>query len=395
MMVRSRKTGSQWSSVSASRVSAAALLAACLSVPATGRGQTGIDPLDGVLRPVDVYGNAQAFRPERRALDLYQNDVQRQALGGYLDFDRRTEQRGYGAPFALPGDLLSATVNSFTGAVFLRNAGRRPPAINGMSERQRRLAYGSYGGFGERMSYYAADDPTGIFARRRELITATGLNAPVERAMGRSGALPGLRWSVSRTPFLATEEPQPDSEQAGDAAPQVTLDERLSTEMKVLHSRTRAEGWAFFRDGDYRRAMRSFETAAMLNPQDYESRIGEIFCHITIGTVRTAFTLLMELERRDANPFRHALNVADRYGGVVGAQQVRLTAQGIAESAEQSAEANALHIFVLWYMDRRDDALRAARTLAGRAPGRLYAAWPDRMRAATAASPTTAPALED
>jgi hypothetical protein len=364
---------------------------AAAKVPATGRGQTGIDPVDGVLRPVDVYGNAQAYHPERRALDLYQNDAQRQALSGYLDFNRRTEQRGYGAPFALPGDLLSATVNGFTGAVFLRNAGRHPPTVNGVSERERRLAYGSYGGFGERRSYYAPGDPTGLFARRRELITATGLNAPVERAMGRSGALPGLRWSVSRTPFLATEGPQPDSEQADDAAPKVTLDERLSTEVIVLHSRTRAEGWAFFRDGDYRRAMRSLETAAMLDPQDYESRIGEIFCHLTIGAIRTAFALLMELERRDANPFRHALNVADRYGGVVAAQQVRLTAQGIAESAEQSPEANALNIFVLWYMDRRDDARRAARTLAGRAPERLYAAWPDKMRAATASSPPTTP----
>jgi hypothetical protein len=287
--------------------------------------------------------------------------------------------------------LLSAAVNGFTGAVFLQNAGRRPLAISGISERERRLAYGSYGGFGERRSYYAAGDPTGLFARRRELITATGMNAPVERAMGRSGALPGLGWSVSRTPFLATEGPQPDSEHAGENAPMASLDERLSTEVNILHARTRTEGWAFFRDRDYRRAMRSLETAAMLDPQDYESRIGEIFCHLTIGAVRTAFALLVELNRRDPNVFQHALPVADRYGSVVTAQQVRLTAQGIAESAEQSAEANALHIFVLWYMDRRDDALRAARTLAGRASGRLYAAWPDTMRAATAAAPPTTP----
>ena len=385
-MAQQDKSRSPKSSIWAARVWAVAILAACLSAPVTGRGQTGIDPLDGVLRPADVYGNAQAYRPERRALDLYQNEVQRQALSGYLNFNRRTGQRGYGAPFALPGDLLAATVNGFTGAVFLQNAGRRPPTINGVSDRERRLAFGSYGGFGERRSYYAAGDPTGLFARRRELITATGLNAPVERAMGRSGALRGLAWSVSRTPFLAPEVSQHDAEQAGDNAPQTTLDERLSTEVNVLHARTQAEGWAFFRDGNYRRAMRSFETAAMLDPQDFESRIGEIFCHVTIGAVRTAFVLFVELDRRDPNVFQHAFPVADRYGGVVTAQQVRLTAQGIAESAERSAEANALHIFVLWYMDRRDDALRAARTLAGRASGRLYAAWPDKMRAA--AGPT-------
>ncbi|MDO8632661.1 MAG: hypothetical protein Q7R41_19435, partial [Phycisphaerales bacterium] len=204
-------------------------MTAILFAPTTGWGQTGIDPLEGMLRPVDVYGNAQAFRPERRALDLYQNEVQRQALSGYLNSTRRIGQRGYGAPFALPGDLLSAAVNGYTGAVFLRNAGRRPPAMNGVSDRERRLAYGSYGGFGERRSYYAAGDPTGLFARRRELITATGMNAPVERAMGRSGALPGLGWSVSRTPFLATEGPQLDSEQTGEKAPKATLDERLST----------------------------------------------------------------------------------------------------------------------------------------------------------------------
>lgn len=376
---------------SPSCMAAATMIGACLSVATTARAQTGFDPLNGMLTPLDAYGNVQAYRPESRALDIYQNDAQRMALSGYQDISRRLGQRGYGIQFALPGDLLAATVNRYTGAVFLQSAGRRLPTIGGYYGRDRRSAFNSYGGFGQRHSYDKPGDPAAVFSRRQDLIMATGLNAPVERAMGRSGALRGLRWSVSQTPFLASEATEPDANQGDETIPKMALDERLSTQVDVLHARTRAEAWAFFRDADYRRAMRLFETAAMLDPTDMESRIGEIFSHVTIGSVRTAYTLVLELDRRDLNPFQHELNLADRYGSVAAAQQVRFTAQEIAETTEQSADANALYVFVLWYIDRRDDALRASGTLAARAADRSFAAWPDKMRTVMAGSAATTP----
>ena len=349
---------------------------------AVAQAQTGIDPLNGMLSPMDAYGNVQAFRPERRALDIYQNEYQRQALTSYLNVNRQFGQRGSGLPFALPGDLLSATVNSYTGAMFLQNSARRIPSMAGVSEQERRQAFTRYGGFRDRRNYDRKGDPSGLFARRRQLIMATGLNAPIERAMGRSGGLPGLWYSVSRTPFLELDAAASQAEINEDTDTKVTLDERLSTRADVLHAQSRSEAWSYFQDGDFRRAMRLFETAAMMEPEDYESRIGEFFCHVAIGSVRTAFVLLIELDRRDPNLYAHPLNVLDRFGNVIAAQRVRLSAQDVAESADQPAEANALHIFVLWYMDRRDDALRAARSLAVKAPGRIWGAWPEKMRAA-------------
>jgi hypothetical protein len=45
---------------------------------------------------------------------------------------------------------------------------------------------------------------------------------------------------------------------------------------------------------------------------------------------------------------------------------------------------SAMYIFVLWYLDERDDALRAAESLAKQAPAKAYASWPEKMRAARA-----------
>ncbi len=385
-MKRNRAGHSRSLSTAACTVGLVGLLVA-LGDSTAARAQTGIDPLNGMLAPLDAYGNVQAFRPERRALDIYQNDYQRQALTSYLNVNRQFGQRGSERPFALPGDLLSATVNSYTGAIFLQNPARRIPAMAGVSERERLQAFTRYGGFGDRHNYYRKGDPSGLFARRRQLIMATGLNAPIERALGIGGRLPGLHHSVSRTPFLESDVAASQAENNGESDTKVTLDERLSTRADVLHAQSRSDAWSYFRDGHFRRAMRLFETAAMMEPEDYESWIGEVFCHVAIGSLRTAFVLLIELDRRDPNVYAHPLNVFDRFGNVIAAQRVRLSAQDIADSAEQPAEAKALHIFVLWYMDRRDDALRAARALAVQAPGRTWSAWPDKMRAASPITP--------
>jgi len=43
---------------------------------------------------------------------------------------------------------------------------------------------------------------------------------------------------------------------------------------------------------------------------------------------------------------------------------------------------------VLWYLGELDDALRAAESLARRAPAKAYASWPEKMRAARSNEPS-------
>jgi hypothetical protein len=80
-----------------------------------------------------------------------------------------------------------------------------------------------------------------------------------------------------------------------------------------------------------------------------------------------------------------------RFGDSTKAQQVRLTAQGMAEASDHAAEMNALAIYVLWYMDGKDDALRAARSLVGKDTNRTFAAWPGFMQAVLARPPAKNP----
>ncbi len=359
-------------------------LVALLSAATSVRSQTTGIPVDGMVRPLDAYGNVRGIRPDRRALDVYQNEVQRDVLTGYLNVNRRPDQFGRGSPFALPGDLLATALDRYTGAVFLRSLRPRTSSFGG-SDRERREAFEQYGGFGDRRANRESDDPSGLLTRRRELILATGLNAPIERAMSRGGAHSLMRWSVGRTPFLEAQQSGLDSLEHQPTDAPVALDDRLASRADLFYAKARQEGWASFRDADYRRAGRYFETASLLDPEDGESRIGEIFSHLSMDGVHTAFTLLQEFDRKEPNLFLYDMNVADQYAEAGTPLRLRLSAQSVAESSGHSIETTALFTFVLWYLDRRDDALRSARSLATRAPDRTFAAWPEKMTAAITA----------
>ena len=184
-----------------------------------------------------------------------------------------------------------------------------------------------------------------------------------------------VRSSLARTPFINADVEDGEAE-----AP--TLDDLLDRGDAAAQQRAKGEAWALFREGRYRQAPRAFESAITLEPLDFESRIGEVFCYLSVGATRTALALLGELVRRDINPFQHDLRMAERYGNVADVNQLRIQGRRWADAADQTAEANALYIFVLWYLGEREDALRAAESLAKRAPAKAYASWPEKMRAA-------------
>lgn len=355
-----------------------------LSSGLSAHGQTGVDPLDGMVAPADLYGNAQPIHPDRRPLDIFQNEVQRQALRGYQTYNRPLNQRGYGTGFALPSDQFMKTM-----------AGRRPlgytqpgswqqrPSAFGLQERERKSAFSSYGGFSQRRSAFAPGDAEGAFARKRSLIAATGSTAPIERSKLNRGRLGSTRFPVAQTPSLDQQPfaaPSVDPTTGSTESPS-SLGKFLTNETQVLHDRAVSEGWNEFQANDYRAAVRSFESAAMLDDNDSEARIAALFCYVSIGSFRSAYVALEILRRRDSNIFGHDLSMTARYGDASRAQQVRLTAQAMAESSEQGIEMKALAIFVLWYMDRRDDALRAAKSLVGREAKHSFANWPELMQA--------------
>ncbi len=326
---------------------------------------------EGLLTPIDAYGNVQHTLREWRALSgIYQNEVQRDILQNYRTFGRGPNERTGFTPFALPGDVWAVALKAASGTP------AAPRVRNALSPSKQR-AFERYGGFGSRRQ---GSDRTGVLTRRYGLITGTSLNAPIYRAIAKGGGLVDVQSSLTRTPFLDED----DEEDLTDAP---TLGDLLDRNDAVAQQRVEGEAWALFREERYRRAMRAFESAITLDPSDFESRIGELFCYLSVGASSTSLALLEELVRRDSNPFQHDLRMTERFGNVSDVYQLRIQGRRWFDAADQSAEANALYIFVLWYLDEREDALRGAESLAKRAPAKPYALWPDKMRAAQSTEP--------
>lgn len=360
--------GSQKSRCLPARCALGVSVCACL-LPSTTVAQR--IPAYNPTSVTDAYGNARPFYRARRRAGVFQNEVQRDALRGYQLLGRRVEQRGGLIPFVLPGDALG------------RVRGRSRTVVPDLfgpagSSPWHRGAFNRYGGFERRGVRGGAAGPYAALGRRQQLIAATSLNAPVHRAFLRTGTSPGLPPTVGQVPFAPDEESEA-------AAAEVVLGQRLHASADVAHKRIRADAWAWFREAEYRRAARAFETAVMLQPLDAESRIGELFCHLSLGATQTAVAVLGELTRRERNPFLYDLSLTGAYGDVSEARRTRVQAQLRASIAGDNADLRALHALVLWYLGEQGEAVAAASSLVRDLPGTAYADWPVMMRAAGSA----------
>ena len=189
-------------------------------------------------------------------------------------------------------------------------------------------------------------------------------------------------------------EPLPDSDKP--------LSHFVDERMAGAHARIAAEGWEQFAEDNFHKAGRLFAGAVSLAPDDYASRIGGLFAHLALGHLNSTRQALRSIAAEDSNPFRHELNVAERFGSEQWPRRLRTTSEGYAqmylarlEEVRQStelkeeaiAEAAALHVFVLWYLGFEDEARGAGNTLARNFPDTAYARWPALMLAARAAPP--------
>ncbi len=332
--------------------------------------QTGI-PFNPTSR-MDVYGNARPVYLSYRSVGSYRSEGERRAFRGFQTLGRRVDRRGGYRPFALPGD------------VFTRPRGRVPNRRASMflvetSAAARREAFKRYGGFGPRRVGPQAQSIAAAFERRHALIAATSLNAPVHRAALTTNSTIGLSPPIGRAPLKLIEATASEA-----AAPTSTLEQWLRSGADVAHQRVRTEAWGWFREGEFRRAARGFETAVSLEPADAESRIGELFCHVSLGAMRTAIVVLRELSRHDDDPFLHDLNLTDAYGDPSRAQRLRLGLPLRAMVHSANPDARALYVLVLWYLGEHEEAMIGAAELVRAFPAGAYADWPAKVRTARA-----------
>jgi hypothetical protein len=214
-----------------------------------------------------------------------------------------------------------------------------------------------------------------LIERRYALISATGLNSPVYRAM----LQPALDLGVK------PREPAGDLTFSPEGAmPGLTFDQRLERGVRLAHERMRAEAWQWFSEDEFRRAARRFESAARLEPEDLESRIGELFCYLSLEAVRTAIAVQRSLQTRNVNPFGAKLNMSERYSDPERARELGVESGLWGQRTGRSADLLALHVLVQWYIGQHDEAVATAASYARDFTNTGYADWPEMARAARA-----------
>ena len=345
----------------------AAVVAAICCCAAYAQDPPVEDP--GVPPPTDAYGNPQPDRSERRPLGLPESSP---STGPSTDLQQPTylfdysppgivsRQRGGYVPFALMGDLLN--IPRFQGRSL-----RRPvtPESRLLSSTRRR-AFSRYGGFGER-DMATTPGMHDAMARRHGLIAATSLNAPVYRAKMRGGA------SVTSSTGAQVR----DGATPGDSVAATTLHERPAANVQVDRARAKSDGWAAFKEREYRRAAREFETAYSLDPADSEARTAEVFSYVLTGSMRTAVTLMGQFDREGAL-FEQRLSMDERFGRPDETQKLTVQATTATNARDTGEDVKALYTFLLWHLGHPAEALASARELAKKG-SRSYGHWAGEM----------------
>ena len=262
-----------------------------------------------------------------------------------------------------------------------------------------------YGGFTKRAGGARPASMDQILRRRPSMIAASSLNAPVRRAMG-GVSLPAAAWirEQSRTvggflPPTGDERDPITMEELESRPPLSTL---VAEQIEFMGLRAKSEAWARFHAGEYRRAVRTFQSAITLDPGNPEPRIGEMFCYLATGGYRTAMAAMREITRRSTNPFMFNLNLRDgRYEGDIRSfgtlQEVRRMRTALSqieridESDDPGSDRLPLMTLALWYLGQRESARGLLIRGMGGDPRHKYADWPQLMVDANTRIPASTP----
>lgn len=337
-------------------------------------GQT--DGLMNAKTRTDSYGNARGVYNPRRVVGNFANDTQRSQLRGFQSEGRRALYRGGDTPFALPSDRI------------LSNLARRPLTRGSSSVDywQDNKAFTQYGILGTKRPVGGGNDAASLLGRREALLRATAGMAPVRQALLLRG---------STLPATSSDATEPGRFLAGDSSlSPVTLGDAMKRQLADKAVSLHARGWAYFEDGQYRRAGRMFESAAMLAPEDGEPHIAEIFCFLSVGSFHTAAASLDRLARLDDILFTDSIDVSARYSErselprtrdtePAELRRIRIQCRSFSQSSQSVARVAAIYPFFLWYVGDREEAIAAAGVVAREHPDTVFAQWPALMAAAS------------
>lgn len=153
----------------------------------------------------------------------------------------------------------------------------------------------------------------------------------------------------------------------------------MNNRLLVSSDRLRAEAWSHFSEGRFRRALRSFESVAMLDPEDGSAFVAEVICYLSIGSYRAAATSLDHLTRQRTDLFAYPSDYPQRFGDESVMQRVRVQCRLFSEANHGVPRMASVSPFLLWYLGEREAARAEAVVVAQEHPASPYAAWPGLM----------------
>ena len=356
------------------------------------------DRYGGFTSRVDAYGNAEVGFDDRRVLEVYQNQVQRNALERYQEFGRRPERRGEYSPFSFPNDV-------FQGARPRWLYQRPTTALTLADER----TFSRFGGFGDRLGQRYGGDISTILSRRNELLRATSQTAPVRRAMMQHGMSAALPERLRSTPFLPgstidvttseTHEPvvdTPERVESPDRQGQIqgtqgvetgiSLTERLQSHAEASQVSAKRDAWTWFQAGEFRRAVRGFDAASALDRTDLEPQLGRFFAYAAVGAYTSALTQLRFMSRHADQPFIRSMNLRDKFPSAQAARDFGLQVQLQTQTSGDTPLLVVMHAITLWYLGEREEAQRALNGVEKALASTVFRHWPARLREALAQS---------
>jgi hypothetical protein len=214
---------------------------------------------------------------------------------------------------------------------------------------------------------------------RIKLTEQMGLTAPVRDREG----VRQIRDETSWTSLRNAPSPIRDH----DGGERRSYSQILGDQLAAEHRRAVAEAWTWFREGNYGKALRGFETAEVTGRDDPEPAVGVIWAAMANDSQALAHVVFMRLMRRETSVFGLPLDVRKKHADPEFVATIVTQMGRAARQNPDNVEMAALSVFLCWFAGQQEEALRLADQIRDEHRTSTFASLATQMRAARAAKP--------
>jgi hypothetical protein len=221
---------------------------------------------------------------------------------------------------------------------------------------------------------------------RIRLTEQMGLTGPVRDREGVRQIRDETSWTSLRN------APSPIRE--NDGGERRSYSQILGEQLAAQHRRAVTEAWTWFREGNYGKALRGFETAEVTGRDDPEPAVGMIWAAMANDSQALAHVVFMRLMRNETPVFGLPIDVRNKHTDPEFIASIVTQLGRAARQNPDNVEMAALSVFLCWFSGQQDEALRLADQIRDEHRTSTFASLAAQMRAARAAKPPDGPGTE-